>query len=364
MVSLSASRVVLADRLLEPGLVEFDDAGRISSVEPTSGRVVERTLIPGLIDLQVNGHEDVDVGHAEGADWDRLDAMLIAQGVTAWCPTLVTMPLDRYAAPLARMSAAAARTGARPEIIGAHLEGPFLGGKPGAHPTGWIVPVDRAWLDALPEGIAVVTLAPECPGASEAIAWGVERGVVVALGHSAAGSDVVHTAIGAGATLVTHLFNGMSGIDHRAPGMAAAALVDDRVTTSVIADFVHVHADAVRLAFRCKPRGRIVLVTDAVAWRGDQVSGMGLRHDGTAPRMADGTLAGSALTLDRAVANVVGSCDVDLVDAVFAASTAPADLIGRGDLGRIAVGARADLVALDDDLACTGTWIGGERVFG
>ena len=117
----------------------------------------------------------------------------------------------------------------------------------------------------------------------------------------------------------------------------------------MIADFVHVHPEVVRLAFRCKPRGRIVLVTDAVAWRGEHVRGMGLQHDGTAPRMADGTLAGSALTLDRAIANVVGGCGVDLVDAVYAASTAPADLVGRPDIGRIAPGARADLVALDDD---------------
>lgn len=355
---------MLPDRLLEPGVVEIDDVGRIATVGPATGRVEDRTVVPGLIDLQANGHDDIDVGHAQGGDWDRLDELLVAQGVTAWCPTLVTAPLDRYAAPLARMAAAATREGTRPEILGAHLEGPFLGGKPGAHPTGWIVPVDRAWLDALPTGIAVLTLAPECPGASEAVRWGVERGVVVAVGHSAAGSDEVHATIDAGATLVTHLFNGMSGIDHRRPGVAAAALADDRVTTSVIADLVHVHPEVVGLAFRCKPRGRIVLVTDAVAWRGEQVSGLGLHHDGTAPRLADGTLAGSALTLDRAVANVVRHSGVDVVDAVFAATTAPADLVGRSDIGRIEVGARADLVALDADLACTATWIAGEQVFG
>ncbi|MDQ6697832.1 MAG: hypothetical protein M3Z46_10305, partial [Actinomycetota bacterium] len=176
MAILSASRVVLPDRVVAPGLVEVDATGRIVAVEAATGPVEERTLVPGLVDLQVNGHEDIDVGHAQGPDWERLDALLIAQGVTAWCPTLVTMPLDRYATPLRRMAQAADRPGVRPEILGAHLEGPFLGGKPGAHPTGWIVPVDRPWLDALPDGIAVVTLAPECPDASEAIAWGVERG--------------------------------------------------------------------------------------------------------------------------------------------------------------------------------------------
>lgn len=364
MVSLDASRVVLPERILAPGVVEIDEAGRIVGVEEVSGRVPERTLAPGLIDLQVNGHEDVDVGQAHDADWDRLDDLLVAQGVTAWCPTLVTAPLDQYSEPLTRLGAAMGRGGSRPEILGAHLEGPFLGGKPGAHPTRWIVPVDRAWLDALPPTIAVLTFAPECPGAADAIAWGKERGVVMAVGHSAARADEARAVVDDGARLVTHLFNGMSGVDHRSPGVAAAALVDDRLTASLIADFVHVHADVVRLAFRCKPRGRIVLVTDAVAWRGNHVEGLGIHHDGDAPRMADGTLAGSALTLDQAVANVVHRCGVSLVDAVHAASTAPADLLGRLDIGRIAVGARGDITALDTDLRCTETWIGGTQVFG
>lgn len=366
MVALGASRVVLPDRILSPGVVEIDDSGRIVSVEETTGRVAERILVPGLIDLQVNGHDDIDVGQARDGDWDRLDQLLVSQGVTAWCPTLVTAPLDRYAGPLDRLARAMSREGARPEILGAHLEGPFLGGKPGAHPTGWIVPVDRAWLDALPDTIAVVTLAPECPGAADAIAWGAERGVVMAVGHSAATADEVAGAVDAGARLVTHLFNGMSGVHHRSPGVAVAALVDDRVTTSVIADFVHVHADVVRLAFRCKPRGRMVLVTDAVAWRGSHVEDLGIRRsgDGDAPRMADGTLAGSALALDQAVANVVQRSGVSVIDAVHAASTAPAELLGRPDIGRIAVGARGDVAALDAELRCTGTWISGTQVFG
>ncbi len=363
MVSLKASRVVLPDQVLAPGVVEIDD-GRIVAVEPTTGPVPERTLVPGLIDIQVNGHDDIDVGRARDGDWDRLDQLLVSQGVTAWCPTLVTSPLDQYGEPLQRLATAKSRTGNRPEILGAHLEGPFLGRRPGAHRAAWIVAVDRRWLDALPDTVAVLTLAPECPGAERAIAWGVERGLVVAVGHSAASAADVHAAVDAGARLVTHLFNGMSGVDHRTPGVAAAALVDDRVAVSLIADFVHVHPDAVRVAFRCKPRGRMVLVTDAVAWRGRHASDIGIHHDGTAPRMADGTLAGSTLTLDRAITNVVSRCEVDLVDAVFAASTAPADLLGRHDIGRIAVGTRADLATLDSDLSCTATWIAGTQVFG
>lgn len=356
--------MVLPDGVLGSGAVDIDDDGRIAAIRSVTGPVPDRTLVPGLIDVQVNGHDDVDVGRARDGDWDRLDEILVAQGVTAWCPTLVTAPLDRYARPLARLTEAGARQGPHPEVLGAHLEGPFLGGKLGAHPPDLVVEVDRPWLDALPGDVAILTLAPECGGAGEAIDWGRERGVVVAIGHSGASAADAVAAIDAGARLVTHLYNGMSGLDHRSPGVAAAALLDDRVAASLIADLVHVHAEMVRLAFRCKPRGKVLLVTDAVAWRGAHGTATGVHHDGTAPRMADGTLAGSALTLDRAVANVVHECGVALIDAVFAASTAPADLLGRTDIGRIAVGSRADLAALDDGLACSATWIAGRQVFG
>ena len=126
-----------------PGVVEMD-GGSITHVGPTTGHVPDRVLVPGLVDLQVNGIDDVDVAAASGADWDALDAHLVAQGVTTWCPTLVTAPLDRYAGPLARIARPAARPGPRPAIAGAHLEGPFLGGRPGAHPRDLIIPPDRS----------------------------------------------------------------------------------------------------------------------------------------------------------------------------------------------------------------------------
>ena len=134
------------------------------------------------------------------------------------------------------------------------------------------------------------------------------------------------------------------------------------VTAGLIADGVHVHPDLVRLAFRTKGPGRIALVTDAVGWRAGTVGPLAITHDGTAPRLADGTLAGSSLTLDRAVANVVAWGATDLVGAVRAAATTPADLLGRPDLGRIAPGARADLAALDGAGRCVATWLGGRQV--
>lgn len=362
MPLISAHQVVLPDRIDTDAAVEVNDAGIIVGIGPATGSVDHHTLVPGLIDLQVNGHDDVDVASARETDWDRLDALLLAQGVTAWCPTLVSAPLDAYAAPLARIAEAAARPGPHPEILGAHLEGPFLGGRPGAHPPQLIIGVDRTWLDELPNNVALITAAAECTDADDLWVWAGDRGIVASVGHSGASAAVAATAFDAGAQMVTHLFNAMSGLDHRNPGVATAALLDERVTAGLIADGVHVHPDLVRLAFRVKGPSRIALVTDAVGWRSGRAGRVSLGHDGTAPRLADGTLAGSSLTLDRAIANVVAWGATDILGAVCAASTTPADLIGRPDLGRIAVGARADLAALGPDGTCTATWLAGQPV--
>jgi N-acetylglucosamine-6-phosphate deacetylase len=363
VTTLVAARVVTPDGVLAPGAVEID-GDRIAAVGPARGRVPDRTLVPGFVDLQVNGIDDTDVAVAEGADWERLDELLARQGTTTWCPTLVTAPLDTYAAPLARIAAAATRGGPRPTIAGAHLEGPFLGAMPGAHPVEHIVALDRGWLAALPPIVSVVTLGPEVPGAVAAVRALVRRGILVALGHSAATFDEAAAAVDAGARLVTHCFNAMPPLHHREPGLVGAALVDDRLAVSLVADGVHVHPAVLRLAFRTKPKGTVVLVTDAVAWRAEHVGDIVVRFDGTAPRLADGTLAGSAVTMDRAVRNVVDHCGVPLEDAVWAASTAPADLLGLADRGRITPGMRADIVALGPDLGVRATWVGGVQVWG
>jgi len=361
--AIAARQVMLVDRLATDAAVEVDDRGCIVAVRPAMGPVEHHALVPGLVDLQVNGHDDIDVASARGADWDRLDSLLLAQGVTAWCPTLVTAPTASYPAALSRIAEASGRPGRHPEVLGTHLEGPFLGTRPGAHRTDLVRGVDRAWLDALPHDVAIVTAAAECENAADLWSWARERGVVASVGHSGADAAAAADAFEAGARMVTHLFNAMSGLDHRSPGVASAALLDGRVTAGLIADGVHVHPDLVRLAFRVKGPAGIALVTDAVAWRAGRVGDIALTGDGGAPRLADGTLAGSALTLDRAVANVVAWGAADLVGAVRAASTTPADVLGRPDLGRIAVGARADLAALGPDGTCVATWLGGTQVF-
>ncbi len=359
MTTLAASVVVTPDGVLTPGEVTFD-GGVIVNVQAHAGVAPERVLCPGFIDVQVNGFDDVDVATADGADWDRLDQLIGAQGVTAWCPTLVTAPLDQYRSRLGRIAAAAARpaAGGRPAILGAHLEGPFLGDAHGAHNAAWVARLDMAWLEALPDVVRIVTLGPEQEGASQAIELLSRSGVLVSLGHSRATYEQTVAGADAGARLVTHLFNGMGGLHHRTPGVAGGALADDRLVPSLIADGVHVHPAMLRAAAHAKGRGGWILVTDAVGWRagGDRIAIV----DG-APRLTDGTIAGSCLRMDEAVGRMVHEAGIDLVDVVHAAATTPARLLGLdGERGAIAPDLRADLVALDPEtLRAQQTWIGG-----
>ena len=344
MTVLTASRVVTPTRVLEPGVVEIE-GDRIALVAPATGPVQARTLVPGFVDLQVNGVDGIDVRDASGSDWDRLGDAQAREGVTTWCPTLTTAPLESYAEPLARIGAARRSSGGR--VAGAHLEGPFLGGMPGAHDVDHIVPVDGQWLADIPDCVAVVTIGAEAEGALDAIASLAARGVLVAIGHSAATYDEAIAAADAGARLVTHCFNAMPPMHHREPGLVGAALADARLAVSLIADGVHVHPAVLTVALRAKGRGGVVLVTDSVAGPS---------------RRPDGRLAGSKLTMSAALRNAVERCGASLEDGVWAAATTPAALLGLHDRGRIEPGARADLVSLDADLAVEATWVAGQRV--
>jgi N-acetylglucosamine-6-phosphate deacetylase len=334
-----------------------------SGTAPASARDLGSVLLaPGFVDLQVNGVGDVNFASAEPADWRRAGRAQLEGGVTAYCPTFVTAPLDDYPPAVERAGVAQADATHRslPAITGVHLEGPFLGGAPGAHPVDLIRPADCDWLRALlaefPGLVRIVTLAPEADPGLAATRLLRDEGVTVALGHSTATFEEARAAAAAGATLVTHLFNGMGPLHHREPGLAGAALDDDRLTPTLIPDLVHVHPAVLRLAIRHKHNA--ALVTDRVATAGLRVT------DDAAARLVDGTLAGSTLSMDRAARNIVG-LGVPVERAVEMASTIPAGALGLTERGRIATGMRADLVALDpDSLAVRGVWLAGEPVIG
>lgn len=337
----------------------------VGDTPPPAGALeVPGLLAPGFIDLQVNGIGDIDFGTADEAGWRAALRTLAAHGVTSACPTLVTAPLDAYDEPLAIAAAVAAAPGpGEAALLGVHLEGPFLGGAPGAHRRELIRPADPAWLAGVlaahPGLVRVVTVAPEADPEGEAIRLLAAGGVLVALGHSAATYDEAIAAADAGARAVTHLFSGMGPFHHRAPGLVGAALDDDRLTPTLIADLVHAHPAALRLAFAASRRA--ALVSDAIGLS-LEVRAMGVAPgpDG-APRLPDGTLAGSLLTLDQALRNVV-SHGVAFERALAAMTVVPADLLGDPARGRIAPGARADLVALHPQrLTVEAVWLAGER---
>jgi N-acetylmuramic acid 6-phosphate etherase len=287
------------DGVLMGGDVAIDD-GVVAAVGlPGSGPAI---AVPGLVDLQVNGYAGVDAAHGSVDELEAMGLALARDGVLAYQPTLITGDPVLVGAALARIGEVADRaSGDGALVVGAHLEGPFLSPqRPGTHPVEWLRAPDGALLRRLlaTGPVTMVTIAPELPGAIELIEELCRRGVVVSLGHSAATADQVSVAVGAGASVVTHLFNGMLSVSSRSPGLAGTALSDTRVRLQLIADGVHVADELVRLAFAAAP-GRCSLVTDAtsLAGRGEgqlMLGAVPITLEGGVARRPDGTIAGGA----------------------------------------------------------------------
>ena len=328
----------------------------VGSPPPGAHDLGDALLAPGFLDLQVNGTGAVDFASAAVEEIVGAVDALVARGTTGVLLTICSAPLDVYDVMLER---AARVRAARPDaVIGVHLEGPFLGGAPGAHPPAVLVPADVDFVQHVNETygdlVRIVTLAPEADPGLVATRLLFHHGVVVALGHSTVDFDGARAAADGGARMVTHLFNGMGPLHHRAPGLAGAALDDERLVPSIIADFVHVHPALVKVALTARPDA--VVVTDAVATEPPVVE-----RDGAA-YLSDGTLAGSTLTMDVVLRNIV-SIGVPPARAVRYATANPARVLGLSDRGRISAGARADLVALDPvTLAVRAVWVAGTAV--
>jgi N-acetylglucosamine-6-phosphate deacetylase len=368
--TISAPQLLLEGRLAGRGSVVVE-GGRVAAVRPglvddVDLRLESGVLTAGMVDLQLNGAVGVDLAQADDDGWAAVAAHVASHGVTAFCPTFITAPLPSLRGALTATAAARERLGAC--VLGAHVEGPFLSpDRPGAHPVEHLLDPTPDAVEALLEGLppALVTLAPERPDALKAIARLADAGVAVSLGHSDATTAQARAGAVAGARLVTHLFNAMRPLHHREPGLIGAALTDERLVSGIVADGVHVADEVLRIAFAAAP-GRIALVSDAVAAAGMAPGPFRIgpvtasaRADGP-PRLADGTLAGSALHLDEAVRHVVG-LGVPRAVALAAATSVPAAALGAAarDHGRLRPGARADLVWWDDDLHVRGVWIDG-----
>ena len=380
---IAAGRIVPAaavgPRELSPGfvLIRGGVVAEVGEGPPPGAPDVELdrgVLVPGLVDLQVNGYFGRDMAVADATGWETVVRRLPETGTTAFLPTFITAPVHKIASALRRTADLIPGLPLGARVLGVHVEGPFISTRyRRAHDAEWIIdPLPEAVTEITDAGeglLRLMTLAPERDGAIAAIRRLVASGVVVSVGHSEATAGQVAAAADAGARMVTHLFNGHPSLHHREPGVIGQALADPRLTSGLIADLHHVAAQVCTIVFNAAP-GRIAIVTDAASCAGMppgryQLGGQPIElppGEGVPPTRLDGTLAGSALRMDAGVANMVAA-GVALSDAVAAATRVPADLIGRPDLGRIAPGAAADLAWLDADLRTQAAWVAGEVVY-
>ncbi len=343
------------------------EAGHIDSIQPAAGPVLPGSLVPGFIDVQVNGGGGALFNTDTSIEALRTMVKAHAQfGSTALLPTVITdsvVVMQQAAAVIAQAIASE-----EPGIIGVHFEGPHLSvPKKGVHPQNFIRPLSEAELAIYKRtdlGIKLVTVAPETIS-PEQIKELVKADVIVCLGHSNADAATAQAALAAGATGFTHLYNAMSPLTSREPGVVGAALADPHSWCGVILDGLHVHPLAVKVALAAKPRGKLLIVTDAMSPVGtnqtefDFFDGKVIR-DGNKLTNLNGNLAGSVLDMAGAVSYAVKELGLELSEAVRMASLYPAEFLGiSAERGQIKVGAKADLVLLNDNGLVQQCWLAG-----
>jgi len=398
MIAITATTLFTPLERIEQPLLLVEDGSIVEATSranretPTGSRLVDfpgGILAPGFIDIHIHGGAGHDVMEAGGDALPAMERLLARHGVSSYFPTTVTAPLEATLSALARLadaiesgkddaaaSDAGARgphsTGPRARPLGIHLEGPFIShARRGVHPPeNLLAPslpaFDRFW-QAARGHVRVLTIAPELPGAIEVIVEGVKRGICVSLGHSDADLNAARAGVKAGARHATHTFNAMRPLDHRDPGILGEVLTDSRLSADMIADGIHLDPAVVQLFLKAKGPEAAVLITDATAATGmpDGRYRLGSLEvevkDGKC--LSGGNLAGSVLTMDRAVRNVMQFAQWDLQQAVRLATLNPARVVGlnggRDQVGFLAPGARADLVVLSAQGEVRNTIIGG-----
>lgn len=378
---ITAAQLFTPIERIEFPIVVIEDDGivalgaREAVEEPDGARRLDfpgLTLAPGLIDIHIHGGAGHDVMVNDPAALAGMERQMAKHGVTSYLPTTVTAPLDRTLTALENLgrtisSSRSETNRARP--LGIHLEGPFIShAKRGVHPPQHLLApspdiLEKLW-QASAGTIRMMTIAPELPGAEETIRRARALGVRSSLGHSDATYDEACAAIRAGAEHATHTFNAMRALDHRNPGILGAVLTDDALMADIIADGVHVDPAVVRLFLAAKGPDRAVLITDAISATGmpDGLYRLGsfeVEVKGDRCEHA-GKLAGSVLTLDRAVRNIVAFGGWKLQQAVRLATLNPARLLGLPDRGMLAAGSIADLVAFNSKGEVVATVIAGK----
>ena len=334
---------------------------------PANARVIDfgdAVLTPGLVDIHIHGAAGHDVMEGHGESLAAIERLLTQHGVTSYCPTTVTAPLDETLTALEKLARAvdSAKTvthADRAQPLGIHLEGPFLShARPGVHPPVSLQPASERVFTPMWEAaagqVAILTIAPELTGALELIAEAARRGICVSIGHTNADSDEARAGIKAGARHVTHAFNAMRRMEHRDPGVLGVVLTDDSITADIIVDGLHVEPEVVDLFLRTKGLERAVLISDALSATGmpDGRYRLGMFEvevrDGRCE--SHGKLAGSVLTLDEAIRNVMRFARLTFQDSVRLATLNPARVLGMADRkGVLKLGADADVAVFTPD---------------
>ena len=364
---VSGSALVLRDGLIEglrppadlqrgPGDIGLDGGGAYA--------------LPGFVDLHLHGSMGVDVMDGKLSSLQSLGDFLVRGGVTSFLATTMTDSAERINAALAAMAAFAEAPGT--PFLGAHIEGPYLnreyrGSQPAVHLR---EPRREEYLPWLETGLVkLITLAPEIAGGKALMGDARSHGAVVSIGHSGADYEAATSYFAAGASQVTHTFNGMPGLHHRQPGIFVAALENEAVTFQVIADGIHVHPAVIRLLLRLAGGERVAVITDAMLATGLGDGDFSLGdvavnvRDGQA-RTAEGGLAGSTLTMAQALRNMMRFCDLTLAEAIPMLTRAPAQSLRLyPQKGSLKAGSDADVVLWDEDAGIRATIIGGELVY-
>ncbi len=347
------------DGSVTAGRITF--AARIERVEPLAN--AGDYLLPGLIDLQVNGTHGMEVRSASVDDLTDMSRYLAREGVTTYLPTAITSGLDvliRIDRTVAQCREANREACDVAAIAGLHLEGPFISpSRLGAHPPLMLEPAGAALEHVLAlKQTRLLTIAPELPGAIEAIRRAVARGVVVSIGHTDASLRQAQAAVAAGARMFTHVFNAMRPLHHRDPGVIAAALSPSPAFAAVIADGVHLHPQVLALILRARGAEGVILTSDKVGT--DPADAFGTASNGTrAAHTGDGRLAGALAPLLDGVRLMVNQAGAGVGHAALMAAGNPARLLGMSDRGRLEPGYRADLLVLDRELNLKAVFIAG-----
>jgi len=374
--TITARRLVTAERTIEHPSIEIDADGMILSIEAEAATADETTLTASFLDVHFHGAVGHDVMQASAGEFREIDRFLASRGVGHYLPTTVTAPVEETLRALDRIAgaieSATSRAGERRAMpLGIHLEGPFISHiKRGVHPPDDILPPDIALFDRFQEAarghIRLMTAAPEMPGALDLIEHATAQGVRVSLGHTNALAAEAKAAIAKGASSATHTFNAMRALDHREPGVVGVVLTNPQIFAELICDGIHVAPELVEIFFRSKGLERAILVTDGMS-----ATGMG---DGTfklgnfdvevrgGRATARGVLAGSVLTLDQAVANFARFTKTPLAQVTQTVSRNPAEMLGIADRLSIVVGCPANFNRFAPDGTLVETILSGVPV--